>query len=366
MALLAPDRRLSWRKLLHAGHAWLGIITGLGMLLLAISGSLIVFRPELDRWLNPELTKVKPGSQRVSLDGLVEVARLSAPEGFSLFNLRVAPEPDVAAIAFMRRVEGNRLERMEIFLNPWTGELTGKRGNRTALMSWLYELHISFLAGTIGYVLAGLLGATLVLSCITGMLVHRRFLADLIRPARWRMGWRLLLSDWHRLIGVTSLVFNVIIGLTGCWFNAPKVRELWNKTAPMGGMTVNSTASGKTLEELLRQTEVLIPGFEFRSLQLPSRPGNVVRVRGGLKGHALWGNYSSEATYDLQTGELLRITNMAKAPFGKRLEAMFHPLHYGNFAGWPLKSIWCVLGLTPGFLAVSGAAMTWRRYRNRR
>jgi len=43
------------------------------------------------------------------------------------------------------------------------------------------------------------------------------------------------------------------------------------------------------------------------------------------------------------------------------LNPALHDVHVGNFAGWPVKALWVVLGLTPPLLFVTGALMWWNR-----
>ena len=38
-----------------------------------------------------------------------------------------------------------------------------------------------------------------------------------------------------------------------------------------------------------------------------------------------------------------------------------HSIHVGNFAGWPIKALWVVLGLIPPVLFVTGFIMWWHR-----
>ena len=43
------------------------------------------------------------------------------------------------------------------------------------------------------------------------------------------------------------------------------------------------------------------------------------------------------------------------------VDRMVHDLHVGNFAGWPVKTLWVVLGLTPALQVVTGFVMWWNR-----
>jgi uncharacterized iron-regulated membrane protein len=36
-------------------------------------------------------------------------------------------------------------------------------------------------------------------------------------------------------------------------------------------------------------------------------------------------------------------------------------LHFGRFAGWPVKTLWVVLGFAPVVLFITGAVMWWNR-----
>ncbi len=39
----------------------------------------------------------------------------------------------------------------------------------------------------------------------------------------------------------------------------------------------------------------------------------------------------------------------------------FTPLHYGTFGGLPVKILWCIGGLAPGILSITGFLMWYKR-----
>ena len=43
---------------------------------------------------------------------------------------------------------------------------------------------------------------------------------------------------------------------------------------------------------------------------------------------------------------------------------ILHAIHVGDFAGWPVKALWVVLGIAPPILFVSGFIMWWYRVLN--
>jgi len=46
------------------------------------------------------------------------------------------------------------------------------------------------------------------------------------------------------------------------------------------------------------------------------------------------------------------------------LRVIAHPVHVGDFAGWPIKAVWVLLGLAPAVLFVTGFIMWWNRVLN--
>lgn len=59
-------------------------------------------------------------------------------------------------------------------------------------------------------------------------------------------------------------------------------------------------------------------------------------------------------------------TAMNLVPYGQRIDlrAIAHPVHVGDFAGWPVKAVWVLLGLAPPALFVTGFIMWWYRVLN--
>ncbi|HZP34224.1 MAG TPA: PepSY-associated TM helix domain-containing protein [Candidatus Acidoferrales bacterium] len=59
-------------------------------------------------------------------------------------------------------------------------------------------------------------------------------------------------------------------------------------------------------------------------------------------------------------------TAMALIPYGRLIDfrVIAHPIHVGDFAGWPIKALWVILGFAPPVLFVTGSIMWWHRVLN--
>jgi uncharacterized iron-regulated membrane protein len=60
-------------------HKWLGMITGIPLLLISLTGSILLFRPELEQLTIRQAYQVKPAPQRISIEDQLESARTVAP-----------------------------------------------------------------------------------------------------------------------------------------------------------------------------------------------------------------------------------------------------------------------------------------------
>ena len=58
---LHQPQAVGWRNALYQVHLWLGIATGLYVIMISVSGSAVVFRRELGRWLLPPGTDYSDG-----------------------------------------------------------------------------------------------------------------------------------------------------------------------------------------------------------------------------------------------------------------------------------------------------------------
>src|SRR5438128_2091995 len=66
-------RRSTVNRSLFAVHRWTGLFSGIFLLLIGISGSILVYQRSLERWLNPGLYNIGTARTRLSLDSLFNI-----------------------------------------------------------------------------------------------------------------------------------------------------------------------------------------------------------------------------------------------------------------------------------------------------
>lgn len=355
------------RKRLWQLHSWLGLIAGLGLLVIGLTGSLLVFHEELEALFNPELVRVEPApAGRHPLDTLLAHAQRQLPDHEVTGWLPQYEAPHLADILYV--IERGHNEWLIATLDPYTGRLLASpRLGTTTLTGWLLDLHYAFFADNVGLAIAGLFGVMLCVLGVTGVWLYREFWKNLL-TLRWNRGARLLFSDLHKFTGITSAGFNLLLGFTGAYWNITHVAgHVVDGDPPQPRIERRLYAATLSLDALARDAAQRLPGFRGNFISLPSDPAapavilwGTIEPRGPLTGP-----YGSTVAYDPQTGTHTATTDLRTAGLCTRIADTFVPLHYGTFGGLPVKLLWCLGGLTPGFLGVTGF-LIWRQRRRRR
>ncbi|MBE2212911.1 MAG: PepSY domain-containing protein, partial [Opitutaceae bacterium] len=182
---------------------------------------------------------------------------------------------------------------------------------------------------------------------------------------RWGESRRIFFSDLHKMVGISSVAFNLVLGFTGAYWNLTHVISHMvmgeDEEVPVTGAML---AAGYPLDAAIADARTRLPGFEANYVSLPWVAGGDVTLWGSFKDAGLLRSpYGSTATYDAQTGANKGVTDIRTAGLWVQSVDAFRPLHFGDFAGLPVQILWCLGGLSPGVLAVSGTCIWWLRRR---
>jgi len=129
---------IALRRVLRPVHRWVGLTVGLVIVWMAVTGSLLVFRKQLEVPLDRDLLSVPACTQRMSLDALTANAVKANPKGKLDYIRLIAGEPGEARMpAAMIRFT----DQMFVYLNPCTGEALGQRGRFSGPFGWFEQLH---------------------------------------------------------------------------------------------------------------------------------------------------------------------------------------------------------------------------------
>ena len=146
--------------------SWTGIGIGLYVLLISVSGSAIVYRPELNRkYGRRPVVAIQPGGQ-MSADDLRRRAQADFP-GFDAMVYQ-SRQMNVPATVTLKR-GGEEIER---FFDPYTGaDLGATRSNIQRTVEFVTDLHDNLLLGTTGRTINGIGSILVTVLAATGLVL---------------------------------------------------------------------------------------------------------------------------------------------------------------------------------------------------
>ena len=350
------------KRRIYQLHSWLGLLAGLALLVIGLTGSILVFKQEIDSVLAPELVlQADPSMPRLDHDAFLATLQGHLPD-HKIVGWGKGPAPGAADAVYAVKV-GETEGRM-IYADPATGlpRDTTLEEHET-VSDWLLKLHYTFFADHVGEFIVGILGVVFCLLGVTGVIIYRNFWKTLFQ-LRWRKSARIFFSDVHKMVGISSTAFNFLLGVTGAWWNLSHlIGHLGEEMPePVVKTVERQWADEVSIEKLVADARRSIPGYQANWISLPLAPDGDVMMFGGTEDQGvLRSPYGSIIVFNAATGELESATRAGEAGLWAQVLDAFRPLHFGNFGGLPVKILWSLGGLAPAILALSGTLMWWKR-----
>jgi uncharacterized iron-regulated membrane protein len=351
-------RRLALRRWLFYAHLIGGVGFGLYFVLVGVTGSIIVFEPELNRLTMPPATVRSGDAAPLPLDRILRQVESAYPEHRVSF-IRWHPEPADRYRVRLKRKAADGIDTY-LYVDRATGEILG---SSPRWIRWTMDLHMYLLAGDTGLKINGIGSLLLGLVSITGLVVWWPGIRQWARGFRinTRASWRGLNYDTHRVVGIVSLAALVILAFTGFYFGFPEPfrRAVGYRVIPSS--IVRAGLPPLNLEALVARADDALPGGMVTVLYPPASPTDVYRFRVKLPGDS-WEFGRSEVYLDQYGGEVRGVHDVRKLPLAQLVFVQWMvPIHYGRFGGLLTRLLWVVAGLTPLVLFVSGCLMWWNR-----
>lgn len=192
-----------------------GLIVGLYVFFISLTGSVLVYRNELLEAVMPLPPTVVPSEQQLDRE-ILESRLLAQHPNAEIERIFSSATPLEAAEVWLLK-GGNRIER---YADPYTGEDLGSASR--FWMNRVYDLmqaHKNFFAGDIGLTLNGVGALCLLMMCITGLLLWWPGV-DHWRQRLWvgkGGSWRRSLWEFHGAVGFWSAAFIATFAISGTY-----------------------------------------------------------------------------------------------------------------------------------------------------
>jgi uncharacterized iron-regulated membrane protein len=348
-------------------HKWTSLICTIFLLMLCLTGLPLIFHHELDALLEKEVVaQVPEGAHKMSLDSLAVIAGRQYPaeqiryifwdeEDKNKIVFDLASKPDAPP-------EGSKYA----MLNVYTGAVLDKP-RTDGLMDTILKIHTNMFLGIGGKLFLGLMGILFVVAIISGIVLYGRIMKkyDFGMVRKYKSN-RLKWLDTHNLIGIVTLTWASVVGITGIINTlSDVVLALWQQgqlkemVAPYAQQKP-LTGSLSSLDNAMAVAEKAAPHMEPRIVTYPgtmfsSKHHYAVFMRGNT---ALTSRLLMPALVDAKTGVL---TDARKMPWYVNTLFLSEPLHFGDYGGMPLKIIWAFFDMGTIIVLITGLYLWFAR-----
>ena len=361
------------RKLWIKIHLWLGLCIGAVWVLVGLTGSINVFRWDIDEWLNPELVVVNPGAATQSLDSTLETLRAAHPERTGTWSLEMPRHRAGMVMARHFQMQSNGdTEILFVSVNPYTTEIVANRfySDFGFLVTWIYDLHSAFLLGETGSYLAGVSGLLLMVSLGSGIYLWWP------RTGKFRQALTLrrhasperLNYDIHKLFGIYGLLVLFTVAFSGtCLVFSEYVRPAVALLSPVyGGFNPQPEPPGElkstpttnikpiTIESAIIIAKQVFPEAEVRFVKTPAGSKGFYGIQMRQPHEASQFFTTTTVWIEQYNGKILAVRDPRQFTQGEAFLNLMWPLHNGEALGPAGRILWCIAGFAPLVLYVTG------------
>lgn len=366
-------RRKRWLSV----HLWLGLLFGVYLAIVGLTGAILVFHPEIDAWLAPGLLTVKPPTEQAGYEPLAEIIAASAtvmPAGAQQ-AFAVYPPSDTAAFKVRYAVPiSGATEFWEVYVDPYTAQVMGKRLRWSTekvfpetFIDFIFSLHYSLFLGDYGELIVSIIGALSIISVLTGLIVWwpltgkwRQALTIKRRASRERLTF-----DLHKTLGFYSAVVVLPVLFSGIYITEPKyavpVVELFSPATYRYWFqsTAHPGAAPLSMADAVAIADRRYPSGRAHFIYGATQPTSAFTVCKNAVEQAGSLIHRRCVVIDRYSGKILDVDDPTIGTAGEVFTHWQWPLHSGQAFGIAGRILVCFSGLICALLFVTGV-LRWR------
>ncbi|MGG2063379.1 PepSY-associated TM helix domain-containing protein [Bacillus sp. S14(2024)] len=194
-------------------HFYAGIIFAPFVILLAITGIIYLFKPQIENVMYKDYYYVQAGQEKMTTEKQIEAVKKAYPDA-SITRYKPSFAADRSAEVGI--TDKNRA--MTVFVNPYNGKILGNLKNDEKFMNEVERLHGKLMIGTVGDRIVEMAACWAMILLITGLYLwwprNRKSIFGTLIP-RFFKGKRIMLRDLHSVPAFWFSLFVSIFILTG-------------------------------------------------------------------------------------------------------------------------------------------------------
>ena len=367
-------------------HKWLGLITGIVVLIVSLTGCLTVFQDELQLMTHPEKFFIErqnlQPSKTILLSKLIRIAEAKLNPGEKISRVDVFPQDNRTWV--FRAIKTNKeaffysdyfTYYKRVFVNPYTGNVQVVENTKANFFQIMLQLHMNLLLGKkYGHVIVGFSTIFFAVICLTGIVLWwpKKWKPKTLKNSfsiNFKANKKRFNYDLHNVLGFYSLMFALLFAFTGLVFAFPAFKK-----AVSGQLnSLDSKEEQKLSLPLIPQTAsgILDNSFDYVLSHHPTADQLSVRlekdiaepqtiqVRMEKNRTGIFYGYS----FNQKTGQLDELKSSDNLQLGSRVTSLNYDLHVGSVGGIYTKILAFLASLVCASLPVTGFIIWLNKYK---
>lgn len=358
-------------------HKWLGLITGIVVLIVSLTGCIYVFQDELKLVAYPEkyfITNPAPQTeQTLALSKLIAIAEKNLNPKEKVSRIDVFPQKNRTWVFRAIKTDKNAFFYSDyftyykkVFINPYSGKVQNVENTKTEFFQVVLQLHMNLLLGKkYGHQIIAFSTLFFSIICISGLILWwpKKWKPKTIKQhfsIRFSANRKRLNYDLHNVLGFYSLPLALLFCFTGLVFAFPAFED----AVTDGFNALDAKEKKENPKNFIPQptTNILDNGLFYVLAKHPQADQYSIRLQEEKdEPQDIQVRLSENKTsnfyryyFNTKNGQLEKIKASDNLQLGSKITSMNYDLHTGNIGGLATKFLAFFAALICASLPITG------------
>lgn len=372
---------MTFKKLILKIHLWLGLASGLIVVILGITGCLYSFEEELRPIVHDYYYVDQVKEKKLPLSQIIEIAKKANKNPKeSISGCRILNEDNRTVIVWFYEELNpdafwywNQYQSTYLYVDPYSGVVKKQENVNFEFFVFVRMLHQTLcLNSKIGDPITGTATIIFIISLITGLILWWPKNKQAAKQRFWfqwkdSTKWKRKNYDLHNILGFYSMFFALLIALTGLVWAFQSydkgVQWLFNggKTFKREKVVSDTTqyTKNRPLDKIYASVKQSHPEAKSYYMFLPKETDSLATYNTFIRYKSRFDDTATD--YDQYTAKPLRTIKYKDKSNGEKFRFLNYDLHVGSILGFPGKVLAFFASLICASLPITGFLIWWGR-----
>src|SRR6218665_342769 len=345
---------VSFRKIIHTLHLWLGFISGIILLVVAITGCMLAFEDEMRNLTEHDLLYVEPQQKtQGSVQQMLEAVHQYRPKAV-ITQVRYFGDAGKAVQVYTK-------DKKIYAINPYTNEVLGLRDQEKNFMFVVLSLHRTLLLGHVGEEIVFWNACVFLAILLSGLFLwwpRRRKQFRQTVTIKKNASLKRRYFDLHSVAGFYVFIPMLFIVVTGIDMAAGSSSGPKKKSKAIPGIAFAESNYDSALHQAYKGEPI-----EAIRINLPKDSNDVIGVSIRYETNSL--RRQTVFVYDRYSVKPLSTDKWEDKNFRQRFFGSDYEIHTGRIFGMPGKLVMFLAALITASLPVTGF-LIWNSKRRKK